>query len=121
MQLLRIIVEGNPPLIVADRAAVAESFRSRLRGLIGRKELPAGEALILPACRMVHMFLMRFPIDVIFCSADHRVLHISKNLRPWEISKYVPGAGYAIELPSGTAEQYRLEAGMMLKMHSADD
>ncbi|MFN2615527.1 MAG: DUF192 domain-containing protein [Thermoleophilaceae bacterium] len=42
---------------------VARSFRHRLIGLALRRE-PPGHALLIPDCRSVHTFGMRFPIDL---------------------------------------------------------
>jgi uncharacterized membrane protein (UPF0127 family) len=48
------------------RIVVAESAWARLRGLAWRGEPPEGWALLIPRCRSVHTFGMRFPIDVVF-------------------------------------------------------
>ncbi|MFN2607483.1 MAG: DUF192 domain-containing protein [Acidimicrobiales bacterium] len=44
---------------------VAESFRARSKGLLGRDGIDG--ALLLRPARQVHSFGMRFPIDVAFC------------------------------------------------------
>ena len=49
-------------------AWVAESRLTRLIGLAGLRRLPSGTALLLPDCRCVHTFGMRFAIDVVFLS-----------------------------------------------------
>ena len=49
-------------------AWVAESRLTRLIGLAGLRRLPSGTALLLPDCRCVHTFGMRFAIDVAFLS-----------------------------------------------------
>ena len=45
---------------------VAASFRARLFGLAGLREMPPGAVLLIPRCSSVHTFGMRFPIDVLF-------------------------------------------------------
>jgi len=47
-------------------AWVAESFRARLLGLAGLAAVEPGRALVIPRCRSVHTFGMRFRIDVAF-------------------------------------------------------
>jgi len=49
-------------------AWVADSRLTRLIGLAGLRRLPPGTALLLPDCRCVHTFGMRFAIDVAFLS-----------------------------------------------------
>jgi len=51
---------------IADKCIVAESFFSRLKGLIGTSNLAAGEALLLRPCNDIHMWFMKYPIDVVF-------------------------------------------------------
>jgi hypothetical protein len=43
---------------------VATSLWYRTRGLIGRRHLPAGFALVIRPCREVHALGMAVPIDV---------------------------------------------------------
>ncbi|AEF95414.1 protein of unknown function DUF192 [Desulfotomaculum nigrificans CO-1-SRB] len=45
---------------------IANTFLTRLRGLLGRSEMPKNTCLILTPCRQVHTFFMRFPIGAVF-------------------------------------------------------
>ena len=63
--VVRNITRGT---VIAERAAVADTVTSRLRGLIGRAKLESGEGLVLTPCGRIHMFMMRIPLDVIFLS-----------------------------------------------------
>jgi hypothetical protein len=65
--------------------------------------LDPGEALIIQPAKQVHSFFMKYPIDVVFCDAEWRALHVVSPLHPWRISKWVRGALYAIELPPRVA------------------
>ena len=48
-----------------------------MRGLLGRAELPSGEGVLLRAGRSIHMFFMRFAIDVVFLDRELNVLDVS--------------------------------------------
>lgn len=96
--------------IVSD-LKIANTAISRAWGLLGRRDLPFSEALLLPKCAMVHMLFMRFPIDVVFCSKENVIVHISAELKPWRVSRWVPSANYVIELAAGVAEQNDLRVG----------
>jgi len=75
-----------------------------------RKELPAGQALLLAPCSSVHCFFMRFPIDVVFLDGDRRVTKIAPAMKPWRMA--MGGGGkQALELPAGEAAKARLEVG----------
>lgn len=87
---------------LAERARHATGLWERLVGLLGTDELGSDLGLVLEPCNSVHMFGMRYPIDVLFLDAAGRVLHIAEGLRPWRMTKVVRGARVAIELPVET-------------------
>lgn len=88
-------------LQVSGSAARAETFETRLLGLIPRAGLGPEEGLWLEPCAMIHMCFMRFAIDAVFVDRDNRVLRVIGNLRPWRFSPWVAGARGVLELPSG--------------------
>ena len=48
---------------------VATTRRARLLGLAHLSAADAGPGLLIPGCRSIHTFGMRFPIDVVFLDA----------------------------------------------------
>lgn len=88
--------------VVAGRCAVAADFWSRLRGLIGRRALATGEGLLLVPARGVHMWFMRFPIDVIYIDREGRVVDVDERLKPWRIGRPRWRAHAVLEVPAGT-------------------
>lgn len=87
--------------VLGDRVGRATSFGDRLVGLLGRAALPEGEGLWLEPCNSVHMWFMRFPIDVVFASASGEVVALAPELRPWSATVPKRGARAALELPVG--------------------
>ncbi|MHB8384366.1 MAG: DUF192 domain-containing protein, partial [Candidatus Binataceae bacterium] len=51
----------------------------------------------------MHMFFMKFAIDIVFLGGEGRVLRISHALRPWRVSAIVVGARRALEIEAGAA------------------
>ena len=45
----------------------------RLRGLLGKGDLPSGHGILLRPAWSIHTAFMRFPIDVVFLDADQVV------------------------------------------------
>jgi len=90
---------------LADRAGVADTARSRRRGLLGSVSLGEGEGLVLMPCRQVHTFGMRYPIDAVFVDAGWTVVRVVRNLRPQRLSPLVWRARAVLEVPAGTAER----------------
>lgn len=81
----------------------ASSAFERMKGALKSAPLQQGEALVIPRARQVHTIGMTYPLDVIFCDQKWKVLHVARVMQPGKISKWVRGAYYAIELPSGAA------------------
>src|SRR5262245_27240219 len=88
--------------VVADRVEWAGSSGSRRKGLLGRDRFDEGEGLYIVPCQWVHMFGMKFAIDVLFLASDGRVLALHHGLKPGTISKLVWRADGVLELPEGT-------------------
>ena len=73
-----------------------------MRGLIGRDGLEPGSGMLIDASPSVHMFFMRFPIDVVFLDRDRKVVRVVERLRPWRVAG-ARRAAAALELPAGAA------------------
>jgi uncharacterized membrane protein (UPF0127 family) len=82
------------------RIVVADSFRARLVGMTLRRRPPAGLALLLPRCRSVHTFGMRFALDLVWLGGDGRVLGIEERVRPWRV-RVRRDAVAVLEAPAG--------------------
>ena len=79
------------------RVVVARSRWARLTGLALRRD-PPGYALLIPRCRSIHTFGMRFPLDIAFLDAEGRVLEIRRGVPPGRIATR-PDACAVLELP----------------------
>jgi protein-S-isoprenylcysteine O-methyltransferase Ste14/uncharacterized membrane protein (UPF0127 family) len=95
-------------VLFVERLRRAETHWARLKGLLGSGELLPGEGLWLDPCRQVHMFGMRYPVDVAFLDADGRVVRAIAGLAPGRISPRVDSARSVLELPAGTLERFGL-------------
>ena len=102
--------------VLCTECAVASTSLARMKGLLGRSSLGAGEGMLFPRTGSIHMFFMRFAIDAIFCSRDLRVVKVVRNLRPWRTAA-ARGAKVVIELPAGAAEG--IEPGDRLVLDNA--
>jgi uncharacterized membrane protein (UPF0127 family) len=68
----------------------------RLTGLIGRRE----RALLIPRCRSVHTFGMRFPLDLVWLGAGGEVVRVDRAVPPWRV-RSCRRARSVLELPAG--------------------
>jgi uncharacterized membrane protein (UPF0127 family) len=86
-----------------------------MRGLIGRRGLPAGEGLLLTPAPSIHTAFMRFPIDALFLDRDLRVLDIRASMPPWRIASKRK-ARAVLELSAGECARRRVEVGDRLEL-----
>jgi uncharacterized membrane protein (UPF0127 family) len=95
---------------LADRIELATTRRERRRGLLGRRRLPPGFALVLRPCAAIHTAFMQCAIDVIFVDRQWRTVRIARHLRPWRI-RLALRARSVIELPAGALSGVDLACG----------
>lgn len=96
--------------VVCELCLAAGNPLARMRGLLGRKELPRGEGMLLRPAASVHTAFMRFPIDVVFVDGAGRVLDIAHSVRPWR-AVACRGAKAVVELAAGECSRRDLEVG----------
>jgi len=96
---------------IAIELAIAESFISRLQGLMFTRSLPMGSALWIRKCKSIHTFFMNFAIDVIFIDKNLVVKRVYRNLAPWHMTKIIWQADSVIELSAGTLSSVRVDIG----------
>lgn len=113
--MLRIINISNK-LQIAQNAGYALTFKQRLCGLIGKVEFLKGEALIFKNCKIVHTFFMSYPIDLVFCDKELRVIGTQSDILPWRISKFYSSASLVIELPKKTILENNIKKDDLLKI-----
>ncbi len=106
---------------LAQRAWMANNPFARLLGLLGRKTLPEGSALVLQPCSGVHMFGMRFAVDALYLDGAQRVLHTVSNLAPWRVGPLDPRAECVIEMPVGTLARTHTAVGDEITLLSSDE
>ncbi len=84
------------------RLVRADTIWQRTRGLGFRADMPADEALLIPRCRSVHTFTMRFPIDLTWLDAGGEVIRVDRDVRPGRL-RWCRGAHAVLEQKSGPA------------------
>src|SRR4051794_23566593 len=116
-KLCRVRTEAGA--VVCERCEIPKSSFGRMRGLLGRSGLEPGSGMLIDSAPSVHMFFMRFPIDVVFLDRDRRVVGVRHGLRPWRVA----GARHAVaalELPAGAAAVVGLAEGDVLALENLE-
>ena len=105
---------------LGDRIQAADTSETRTRGLLGREGLAPGEGLWISPCEWVHMFGMKFPIDVVVLDKDHKVVGVKPGLRPGRIGPLFWGAHSTLELPVGAIAASGTAKGDVIRWEDAD-
>jgi uncharacterized membrane protein (UPF0127 family) len=81
------------------RVTVALSRRARLLGLALLDRRAAGAGLLLPGCRSVHTFGMRFPLDLVFLDFELREVSLRRAVPPGRLA-FERRAQAVLEMPA---------------------
>jgi uncharacterized protein len=116
--MVRVLTESGK--VVCEQCETPESSFGRARGLLGRDALEPGAGMLIDRAGSVHMFFMRFPIDVVFLSRDRTVVAVRHGLKPWRMAG-ARRAVAALELPAGRVAEVGVEPGEVLVFEELAD
>jgi uncharacterized membrane protein (UPF0127 family) len=116
--------EGGPEVRVVVEVARRESERNR--GLMFREHLEPGRGMLFLFERPQQLsFWMRntyIPLDMIFLSADRRVMGIVERAEPLtDAPRRIEGdAQFVVEVPGGWAAAHRIAPGVRAQFFNVD-
>jgi uncharacterized membrane protein (UPF0127 family) len=113
MNKIRVNIHRKEKVFVKGWKAL--SLFSRMKGLLGTKELKEGEGLLIPDCKQVHTWFMHYPIDIIFLDSQNVVIK-QQTLKPWKFSPWILKAKSVLEVPAGYASKNALKEGDKLEV-----
>ncbi len=93
---------------IAREIKLANTFFSRLKGLLGTEPLNFQEGLLISPCQQIHTHFMGYSVDVIFLNKNLQVIDIVYEMKPWKISKFYRSAYYVLELQVGKASKINI-------------
>lgn len=108
------VINASKHTWLATTVRKADSFMTRLVGLLQRKGLGPEEALWLIPSKGIHTIGMKFPIDVVFLDKHSVVLEAISGLAPYRITAVRFRGHSVLELPKGTVQKSRTEIGDQL-------
>lgn len=100
--------------LILENVIIAESYFSRLKGLMGKNIIEDNEGLLMRPCNSIHTFFMKFNIDIVFIDIDFKVVDVYIDLAPWKISKIYKNAKFVIEGKVGSLS--KLKKGDQIKI-----
>lgn len=122
MKVVRI-VNITRQAVLCEQCGVADNIFTRMRGLLGRSTLRAGEGLLIAPCPSIHMFGMKFALDVIFISRDDVITDYVENILPGKLyvaKNHFGKAHSALEVAVGTIAATSTQRGDNVQIESVD-
>ena len=110
------VVNRSKSSVVGTQVAVADSFFTRLLGLLGKRSLAPGQGLLIAPSSGVHTFWMRMCIDVVALDRRNRVVKLGHNVKPWRLSGISARVSSVLELAAGEIVATGIEVGDALEM-----
>lgn len=120
------LIRVAPDRALSFAVELADTDESRARGLMFRRDLPAGQGMlfIYPEPQPVSFWMRNtlIPLDMVFADAQGVIRHIHANARPLDETP-IPGAAVGdpdrdrlmvLEIAGGEAARLGLEPGMVL-------
>ncbi len=100
--------------LLISRADVADTFITKLTGLLGRSSIDENEGLLLKNCSSIHCFFMKFTIDAVYLSKNMTVIY-KEEIKPWKTGKIVKKACHVLELKEGKSSELKIGDTLQLK------
>ncbi len=100
--------------VIVPELDVAATMGRRMKGLLGRPSLADDAGLWIVPCSSIHMFFMKFPIDVVYVDKAGVVVRCVANVQPWKTSRGGKGAHSVFELAAGAIARHGISEGDQL-------
>ena len=96
----------------------ARTCFERMRGLLGRRELAEGRALLIEGCSSIHTWFMKFAIDAMFLDRAGVAVKLVRDLGPWRLAGCW-AARDVVELAAGALGRLPIAVGDRVSVEEA--
>ena len=96
------------PIQTILECELADTWRKKYLGLMFRKECTQPLMFLFDSSMHVplHMFFVKFPIDVLYLDENDVVVEMILNFKPWKYYEPLNKCKRLIELPAGQIKSY---------------
>ncbi|MES9970360.1 MAG: DUF192 domain-containing protein [Candidatus Thiodiazotropha sp.] len=98
---------------------MADSYFSRLRGLMGKKSMGDTGGLLLKKCSAVHTIGMRYTLDLVFMDKSGKVLKCTEGVKPFRTAS-ARGAYYTLELNQGMIQKQDIKVDDRFELNAVE-
>lgn len=120
LPMKHLLIRGEDEERAAFRVQVADTFNTRMMGLMFRQEMPQDEGMVfLFEQEQPLNFWMKntfIPLDIVYMDNDWKVVSIQKNAKPCESDPCVlypskEKARYVLEIHAGLSDKLGIREG----------
>jgi len=90
---------------------IADSFLKRFKGLMLAKPIDNNEALLITKTNSIHMFFMKYELDIVFLDKNNVIIDIIISMKKRRISKIYKKCKSVVELKSRKLVGFDLKVG----------
>jgi uncharacterized membrane protein (UPF0127 family) len=110
------IRNAGKAVTIGSKIALANTFTSRLFGLLGKRCLEPGSGILIRPSSGIHTFGMSFPIDVVALDKSLRVVEVWHSLAPFRFAGLSLKTRSVLELAAGQIEAGGIQPGDQLEI-----
>lgn len=114
------VVNSSRGTVLGERVRVADTGLARIVGLLGERDLPAGDGLLIVPSQGVHTWGMLFPIDVAILDGGWNVLALRRRMRAFRMTRVFWKAAAVLELPQGMLDSTATDVGDTLAFEAGE-
>jgi uncharacterized protein len=114
------VLDATQTRTLVDHGRTADTFWTRLKGLIGVRRLPEGDGLLIRPAKQIHTHFMSIPIDVVYLKGDGTVVDFDERMGPWRIGALRKESAAVLELPAGAVAAQGVQRGDRLEIQAQD-
>jgi len=114
------VVNATRGTVLGEHVRVADTGMSRIVGLLGERELPPGDGLLIVPSQGVHTWGMLFPIDIVVLDRGWNVLALRRRMRAFRMTRLFWKAAAVLELPPGMLDSTATAVGDLLAFERQD-
>lgn len=114
------VVNSSRGTVLGERVRVADTGLARIVGLLGERDLPAGDGLLIVPSQGVHTWGMLFPIDVAILDGGWNVLALRRRMRAFRMTRIFWKAAAVLELPQGMLDSTATDVGDTLAFEAGE-
>lgn len=103
--------------VIVENLKVANSFFSRLKGLMFTNDLKNNEGLFIYESKSIHTFFMNYSLDAIFVDKKMKIVKIIKNMKPRRVTPIYLKASHVIEIKAGALPDFVNEGDSLEVVH----